>query len=115
MKPNDTYKNKQILINDVQKIFSYPIRDVKRLGNTDIVILDIPQNDNTIDNLYAVNNRGEIIWRSQPLKEIYPTEKLLPYEQIIIKDQEIRAIDFYGRCYFINPNDGMILKRIIYK
>lgn len=95
--------------------FSHAIRDVKEISNILVVLLDIPSNDNSVDNLYAVNEKGDIVWDVQHIAEVYPTERILPYEQIVIKDQEIRAMDFYGRCYFINPSDGKILKRVIYK
>ena len=107
--------NNELNVNENYVNFPYPIRDVKVINNTLIVLLDIPQNDNTVDNLYAVNDNGAVIWHVQHLKEVYPAEKMLPYEQIIVRKQEICAIDFYGRCYFIDPNNGKILRRIIYK
>lgn len=109
------YKNNNLLINNYTVDFQYPIRDVKRLDKNVIVLLSIPFNENFLDNLYLVSGYGEIVWQSQSLKEIYPTERLLPYEQMTIENQEIRVTDFYGRRYFINAANGKIMKRDITK
>ena len=54
--------NNELNVNENYVNFPYPIRDVKVINNTLIVLLDIPQNDNTVDNLYAVNDKGAVIW-----------------------------------------------------
>ena len=110
-----TVLNNVLEVGETYVNFLYPIRDVKEINDKFIVLLDIPQKDNIVDNWYAVNNEGAVVWRVQHLSEVYPLERMLPYEQIIITEQEIRAIDFYGRCYFIDSSNGKILKRMIYK
>lgn len=105
------YNNKELIINNFKVAFDYPIRDARQLDKNIIILLSIPYNDDTIDNLFLVNIQGEVVWRSQNLKELYPKEKLLPYEQMIINEQEIRVSDFYGRRYFINLSNGKIIKR----
>lgn len=112
---NFAVNNNNLMINNHSVDFPYPIRDVKKLGEKVIVLLAIPFNENTVDNLYAVSEYGEIVWQSQCLKDVYPEERLLPYEQMVISNQEIRAIDFYGRRYYINAANGKIIKRDITK
>lgn len=111
-----TYNEKNLLIENIYAVkFDYPIRDAKLFDRNIIVLLSIPYNDDTIDNLFSVNVQGQIIWRSQQLKQVFPKEKLLPYEQMVINEQEIKVSDFYGRRYFINPSNGRIIKRDITK
>lgn len=111
-----TYNEENLLIDNIYKVmFDYPIRDAKIFDKNIIVLLSIPYNDDTIDNLFSVNIQGEVMWRSQQLKEVYPKEKLLPYEQMVINEYEIKVSDFYGRRYFINPSNGRIIKRDITK
>lgn len=95
--------------------FSHIIRDVKLSGDKLIILLEIPSNDDTINNLYALNNEGVILWQAEDLKEVYNNQRLMPYEQMSIETQEIRVSDFYGRRYFINSDDGKIVKRDIMK
>lgn len=95
--------------------FPYPIRDVKEFGKNALVLLSIPFDDTTVDNLYLVSDYGEIVWQSQHLRDIYPTERLLPYEQMVISNQEIKVTDFYRRRYYINTVNGKIIKRDITK
>ncbi len=112
---NYTYNDNELIINNLKVTFDYPIRDARLLDKNIIILLSIPYNDDTIDNLFLINIQGDMVWRSQNLKELFPKEKLLPYEQMIIDDQEIRVSDFYGRRYFINPSNGKIIKRDITK
>lgn len=110
-----SYKDNVLIINNSQVKFLHSIRSIKQVGNKILVLLAIPNNDKTINNLYAINYQGEIIWQSQDLNEIYVNQRVLPYEQIVVNDQEIKATDFYGRRYFININTGKIIKRDIVK
>ena len=110
---NIEFDNKQLIINNKAVIFSYVVKDALKIKSNVLVLLDIPMGDDTINNLYLVDRNGSIIWRSQDLREIYPSEVLLPYEMISISHNEIRAVDFYGRCYIINPMDGKIINRYV--
>ena len=84
--------------------------------NKILVLLSIPQKDTeTIDNIYAVSDKGNIIWRSESLKQLYPDQINLPYEYMTVNGSEIEATDFYGRRYFINIKDGRIIKRDVVK
>lgn len=100
------------LVIDKQKIrFSNNIRSIEELDDRIIVLLSIPQKDDEIDNIYAVSYEGNILWQVQSLKILFPDQLNLPYEQIVIDGDEIRATDFYGRRYFINARSGLIKKR----
>lgn len=105
--------NNKIDINDYSIEFKYLIRNAKIVDDKIIVLLELPYNIDEVDNLYCLSKNGTIIWQSQHLKELYPNEKILPYEQIVINDREIIANDFYGRRYFINFENGFIIKREI--
>lgn len=109
------YTNNQLKVNGRYIYFPYSIRDVQKRKDQLIVLLEVPPNDPTVDNLYAVTDQGEMAWQAQHLSEVYPLEKILPYEQMVVKEEEIRAMDFYGRCYFLDPRNGKILKRSIYR
>ena len=107
--------NNKIEINDSSVEFMYLIKSAKAVDDRIIVLLEIPYDIDEADNLYCLSKNGTIIWQSQHLRELCPTEKILPYEQMIINDREIIANDFYGRRYFINFENGFIIKKEISK
>lgn len=100
-----------ITVNDHVVEFLYPIRTTRVSDDNIIVLLKIPCDSEETDNLYCINRKGEIVWRSQPLAELYPRDWIGPYVGLSVKNGEIMASDFSGGCYFIDPNNGRILKR----
>lgn len=103
-----------VTINGQQVNFSYSIREAKVIDELLVILLSIPFNDNTTENLYAVTPKGDIAWRVQK-----PKNKILnpmPYENISVnKQNQIIVTDFYGRGYIINPKNGEIIKELLSK
>lgn len=108
---------KNILVLNGKKIkFSHNIRQFKTIGDDVVVLLDIPSDDDTLDNIYCYFSNGIIKWQVQPLKEAFPELKqVFPFEQMSVIDGVISATDFYGRRFMINPKDGKILSKDIVK
>lgn len=52
-------------INGKQLRFQHGIRDVKEAGGFLVLLLAVPFNEMFLDNLYAVNQSGDIAWRVQ--------------------------------------------------
>lgn len=89
--------------------FENDIRQIIQHGDKFIVLLAIPFNDNTINNVYCLDDQAKVIWRSEDLNSRFPELKnYLPYEQMQIKDDIIFASDFYGRSFSIRVTDGII-------
>jgi hypothetical protein len=96
--------------------FNHDIRQFKTIGDDVVVLLAIPNNDDTLDNIYCYSSYGIIKWQVQPVKEACPEMKqVFPFEQMSVIDDKISASDFYGRRFFINIADGKILGRDIVK
>lgn len=106
-----TYNQNRLVIGDITKIFKHDIQKIIDLKDRVVVLLSIPQNDDTIDNIFALSHNAENIWQVESLKKLYPNEINLPYEYMDEDDDMIKATDFYGRRYFINVKDGHIIKR----
>jgi len=108
------YEKARLYINGKMLVFPYNIQTAERFMDRIIVLLDIPgENGEVTDNLYAIGMSGDIIWRSQPIKEFVKQKSYLPYEQIRFKDNEIIATDFAARHFYINPKNGRIVKRVV--
>lgn len=109
--------NKNILVLNGKEIkFDHNIRQFKTVGDDVVVLLAIPNNDNTLDNIYCYASYGIIKWQVQPIKEAFPEMKqVYPFEQMSVIDGQISASDFYGRRFIIDPETGHITKKDIVK
>lgn len=109
--------NKNILVLNGKEIkFNHDIRQFKTVGDDIVVLLAIPNNDNTLDNIYCYTSFGIIKWQVQPIKEAFPDLKqVFPFEQMSVVDGQISASDFYGRRFFIDAETGKITKKDIVK
>lgn len=115
-KMNILFNQKELTVNNNRISFSHEIKDISVLSDKIIVLLDIPYSDNdTINNIYAVSYMGKIIWRSEDLKQLYPKQINLPYDYITVYEDIVQAVDFYGRRYFINVENGYVIGRDIVK
>ncbi len=115
MENNYCYEGDTVIIGKKRKRFTYLIRDAKLCKDKVIILLDIPFNDNEINNLFAIDENCEIVWQAEDLRGVFVNQTLLPYEQMVIVDNEVRVSDFYGRRYYINSDNGKIIKRDITK
>lgn len=109
-------ENNILTLNKKTIKFDHNIRQFKTVGDDVIVLLAIPNNDNTLDNIYCYGSYGIIKWQVQPIKDVFPELKqVFPYEQMSIIDDKISASDFYGRRFLINISDGKIVQKDIVK
>lgn len=109
-------KDNILILNGKNIKFNHKIRQFKTIGDDVVILLEIPNGDDTLDNIYCYGSYGIIKWQVQPIKEAFPDLKMVfPYEQLNIKDGELWASDFYGRRFFINAEDGKITKKDIVK
>ena len=66
-----------------------------------------------IDNVYAVDMEGNIIWRIQNKERVCPEYKFIsPYVMINYIDGELIVNDFNGFRFVFSPDDGTFVKRI---
>lgn len=109
--------NKNILtLNGKDIKFKHDIRQFKTIGEDVFILLSIPNNDDTLDNIYCYGQNGIIKWQVQPIKEAFPEMKrVYCFEQMSIIDGQISASDFFGRRFIINSKTGKIEKKDIVK
>lgn len=113
---NIQIENNILSLNGKKIKFSHNIRQFKTIGDDILVLLDIPSDDDTLDNIYCYFSNGIIKWQVQPLKDAFPDlKKVFPFEQMNVTDGEISATDFYGRRFVIDSKNGKILSKDIVK
>jgi len=64
-----------------------------------------------LDNIYAVNLSGKIIWRIEKVAKKFPKLRHDPYVGISMLDDKLLARQFYGQRYLIDHATGKIIER----
>lgn len=106
------YKNNTLYVGVNEYSYKYYIRSAIVIGNQIVVLLDIPNDENVINNVFSVSPNGKVKWFIQPVNERFPKmQKPLPMESLTYDGQYLLTTDFYGFRYFINPVDGKIIDR----
>ncbi len=91
--------------------FKYNIYSVAKIKGGVVVLLDIPNDSDVTENLYAIDLNGQKLWKVQSVKEVNPKiTKLSPYVGMsLLPNGNISATTFYGLNYEISAKDGKIL------
>lgn len=106
------YKENTITIGDFKRKFDFNIRKVVETRGYFVILLSIPFDNNSIDNIYGIDESSLKLWRVERNNEWSG----LPYENMnITTDGNIFATDFYGRGVLIDSENGRILDRKITK
>lgn len=93
-------------------VFDNNILGIVSIENKIIVVFETDEDDG-YDNVYCYNFNQEKIWRiQQPPTKIGGTARV-PYVGIGIEDGECKVVDFFGRKFSININDGSIISKEI--
>lgn len=100
------YANELVVENN-KIVFDHNIRYVIAVKDTLIVLLEIPNNIWYQNNVFGINQNGEIKWRIQSVGDF--VKKQLPYENLMVNGTNVFVSDFYGRRFSLNLTNGEIL------
>ena len=100
--------DKELVVENNKIVFDYNIRYVKEVNDTLIVLLEIPNNIRYLNNVFGINENGEIKWRIQSGGDVFPIKNQLPFENLMVNGTDIFVSDFYGRRFSINQTNGEI-------
>lgn len=107
----EIYQNK-ILLNNKEMVFETDILEAVYLDEKLIVVFATNE-DNPYDNVYCFNQCKKMIWRIQQVpKEIGGTART-PYVGVDIIGGYCRVIDFFGRRFVIDSDNGHIISKDI--
>ncbi|WP_294449507.1 hypothetical protein [uncultured Ruminococcus sp.] len=111
MSQNIKIHENALYINDELVTFDFNIDTLIIMDTKIIVLLDIPYDSNELDNIYAVDFKGKIIWRVEKAAKKYPKLRHDPYVGISMLDEKLLARQFYGQRYIIDPDTGKLIER----
>ncbi|MFC6335079.1 hypothetical protein ACFP56_20805 [Paenibacillus septentrionalis] len=99
----------ELVVNQTKIVFDHNIRYVKEVDETLIVLLEIPNNVTYLNNVFGINEIGEIKWRIQSVSDVFPLKNPLPFENLMVKGTDVYVSDFYGRRFLFNTTNGKLL------
>lgn len=91
--------------------FKHNIDDILETKGKIIILVDIPNDDETVDNIFAMDINGKKLWRVQSLTNYNPDiTQFSPYVGIsLMENGNISATNYFGMSYEISIEDGKIL------
>lgn len=109
------FEDKTVFFKTQPVVFNFPIGEVLERENIVIVRLNIPKDNPTRKNIFALDYNAKFLWQVQPMKEVEPSLEESRY--LAMKDSpngNITATDSNGYMFEINPQDGKIVKFKLY-
>ncbi len=105
------YKDKTIYFTTQPVVFKFEIGDVIETDKTVIVRLNIPADNETRQNVFALQKNAKFIWQVESSLKVYPQINVeLPYENMaLLPNGNINVSDFFGRIFEIDITNGKIL------
>lgn len=91
--------------------FDFEVGNAFEVNNNVVFLLKIPNDNDTLKNIYCLNSNCQFLWQVQSVLEVYPDLKVeLPFENMTMRENgNISASDFYGRNFDIDASNGKIL------
>lgn len=102
----------EIHVNNVHHLFDYRIDCVMFRNEAIIILLDIPYEDNSKDNLYAISFDGKLLWRVESIDKFLPHKNNQCYCNIHYVYDKLIVSDFSGKVFEINLETGKIIKQL---
>ena len=114
---NISYVDNVLTLPNKNVKFPYNIDSMIVYNGTFVVLLDIPNEDNTIDNIFALDIEGKKLWRVQSVAKAYPDiTQFSPYIGMsLLESGNISATNYFGVNYEISIEDGKILSKRMVK
>jgi outer membrane protein assembly factor BamB len=88
--------------------FKHKIREAVETETAIIVCLDVPTNRKLEDNIYAISYDGELLWQVAPTQHSMKNSCYIGVSKV---GGLIRAFNFDGMVYDLDPKDGKIVNQ----
>lgn len=105
------YKDKTVYFTTQPVVFKFEVGDLLETEDKVIVRLNIPADNETRRNVFALQKDAKFIWQVDSSLNAYPEINVeLPYENMaLLPNGNINVSDFFGRTFEINSKNGEIL------
>lgn len=107
-------KNNKIVLNGKELEFNNKIIEAVECSGKLVIVFDTEE-DSGYDNVFCYTLEKELVWRIKPAPIAIGGTVRTPYVGIDTKGDNCRAIDFFGRRFCVNIENGEILSKDIVK
>lgn len=108
---NVLFRKNTLFINNKPLNFDYKIGNAIVIDNKVVFMLEIPQGNDTLKNIYCLSSDCQFLWQVQSALEAYPEiGQEIPFSNLAVrKNGTVTASDFLGRNFDIDKNTGKLL------
>ena len=105
------YEDKTVYFTSQPVVFNFEVGDLIETEDKVIVRLNIPADNETRQNVFALKKDAKFIWQVDSSLQSYPEINVeLPYETMsLLPNGNVNVSDFFGRTFEINTQNGKIL------
>jgi len=106
------FRNKTLFVNKQPINFDFVVGNAIEIDNKIVFMLEIPQNEDILRNIYCLNSNCQFMWQVQSPLEAYPEiGQEMPFSNLAVRENgTVTASDFLGRNFDIDKNTGKIMK-----
>lgn len=104
------FRKNTLFVNKKPINFDFTIGNALVVDNKIVFLLEIPQNNDTLRNIYCLNADCHFLWQVQSVLEAYPEiEEEIPFTNLALRENgTLTASDFFGRNFDIDHKTGKI-------
>jgi hypothetical protein len=107
-----TWDHNRLTVEDTLVEFPHRIASVRLCHGRFIVVLDPMATTDHLNNVYAVNHSGEVLWRVQDASHVYPVQNDDPYTVVLEGDHDTLVVtNFSGVRYVVDASNGQIIDK----
>ncbi len=107
-------ENNKVIINGKEMQFNNKVIEAAEYEKKVIIVFETDE-DGGYDNVFCYTLESQLLWRIKPAPvEIGGTARS-PYVGVDVIDGRCRAIDFFGRRFWVNIENGDIISKDIVK
>lgn len=105
------FEDKTVFFTSQPIVFNFEVGDVIETPELVIVRLNIPADNQTRQNVFALKKDGKFVWQVESSLKKYPEINVeLPYENMtLLEDNKLIVSDFFGRTFDVNVTNGKLL------
>jgi outer membrane protein assembly factor BamB len=86
--------------------FDYPVREAVQIDDITVICLEVPMNRKLNENVYALDNEGNLLWQVKPARHAYENSS---YVGVKALGNVVRVFNWDGMVYDLNPKTGDVL------
>jgi hypothetical protein len=106
------FEANKLITSSFEVEFEYNIDKIEYIDRIILVLLEIPKGSKEVDNLYGVDEIGNILWRVQSIKEAFGIPQNTPYVALkVVNADTVQVTSFYGMRFSVDISNGKLIDK----